>query len=111
MAEAATTVPDNTAQTANATEEEKTCAPGEHQPANCEETFGDIVSDEYKLRCTWTLWEHYEAQGGEQMDYASSMCKAAWFNDLVSFSVAWNSIPHRDLNNIFYQDLTKKVKL
>ena len=65
MAEAATTTPETAAVAANATEEEKTCAPGEHQAINCEETFGEVVSEDLKLRCTWTLWEHYEAQGGE----------------------------------------------
>mmetsp|Transcript_35344 Transcript_35344/g.43206 ORF Transcript_35344/g.43206 Transcript_35344/m.43206 type:complete len:119 (-) Transcript_35344:33-389(-) len=39
------------------------------------------------------------------------MCKACWFDDMVSFAVAWNTIPHRDLSNIFYNSTTKLVKI
>jgi len=59
--------------------------------------------EEMKFRCEWTLWEHYDAESG-QIDYASSMCKTCWFNDMTSFAVAWNTIPHRELSNIFYND-------
>ena len=45
------------------------------------------------------------------MDYASSMCKACWFNDLMSFTVAWSTIPHSDLSNIFFDDVKKTVKI
>ena len=62
------------------------------------------------FRCKWTLWEHYESQG-EKMDYASSMCKACWFNDMVSFVTAWSTIPHSNLTNIFYNDETKTCKI
>lgn len=64
---------------------------------------------EVKFRCDWTLWEHYES-AGPKMDYASSMCKACWFNDMVSFAVAWSTIPHRDLTNIFFNDETRTIK-
>ena len=40
------------------------------------------------------------------------MAKVCWFNDVVSFSVAWNSIPHQKLTNIFFdadQGLVKYV--
>jgi len=42
------------------------------------------------------------------------MTKVCWFNDLISFSVAWNSIPHKDLTNIFFchdKGLVKYVKV
>ena len=45
------------------------------------------------------------------MDYAQSMCKACWFNDLVSFTTAWTTLPHRDLSNIFYNEQTRTVKM
>ena len=92
----------------NATEEEKAT---EHQSPTMEETFADPVVPELKFRCDWTLWEHYEAHGDAQMDYTSSMCKACWFNDLVSFSTAWNTIPHRELTNVFYNEDTRTVNL
>ena len=88
---------------ANATEETKAVEPGEEQAPTVVETFDEPVAEELKFRQAWTLWEHYEALEGT-MDYSDSMCKACWFNDLVSFSVAWNSIPHRQLSNIFYND-------
>ena len=106
MAEAAKPVSETTP-AANATEDSKKEV---EQSPNLEETYDTPVIDELKFRCDWTLWEHYEAQG-EQMDYANSMCKACWFNDMVSFSTAWNTIPHRDLNNIFYNNETRTVKL
>ena len=83
----------------------------EEDNANVEETFDTPVYPEIKFRCDWTLWEHYESQGHQQLDYAQSMCKACWFNDMVSFSVAWNSIPHRDLSNIFYNSDSRTVNM
>jgi hypothetical protein len=74
-----------------------------------DETLDTPVLEELRFRNSWTLWEHYEPQEG-QMDYASTMCKACWFNDMVSFTMAWNTIPHRDLTNIF-SDGDKTVKL
>ena len=65
-----------------------------------EETFDEPVCEEFGFKCKWTLWEHYD--NFSQDDYLSSMAKVCWFNDLVSFSVAWNSIPHRELRNIFF---------
>ena len=38
------------------------------------------------------------------------MSKVCWFNDLLSFSVAWNSIPHRKLTDVFYNSEIKKAK-
>ena len=62
------------------------------------------------FRCKWTLWEHYESQG-EKLDYAASMCKTCWFNDMISFVTAWSTIPHSDLANIFYNEETKTCKI
>ena len=76
-----------------------------------EETFEEPVLEELRLKSSWTLWEHYESQGDRRMDYASSMCKACWFNDLISFAVAWNTLPHRDLTNIFFNEQSKTVKM
>ena len=94
----------------NATEEEKKVEVGEEQANNCEETFLEPVEPAFKFRCEWTLWEHYDAFEG-QTDYQNALCKVCWFNDIISFSVAWNTIPHRQLSNIFYNDQTKSVKL
>ena len=33
-----------------------------------------------------------------------------WFNDLASFAVAWNSVPHKDLKQIFYNGDQQKVR-
>ena len=38
------------------------------------------------------------------------MSKVCWFNDLMSFSVSWNSIPHKNLTNLFYNSDSKTVK-
>ena len=76
-----------------------------------EETFEDPIIPEIKFRSDWTLWEHYENAGGEPIDYQLSMCKACWFNDMISFATAWNTIPHSDLTNIFTNDETKMVKM
>ena len=38
------------------------------------------------------------------------MAKVCWFNDLVSLAVAWNSIPHTQLSNVFYDDATQKCR-
>jgi len=81
------------------------------QSPTLEETFNDPVLEELSLKNSWTLWEHYESQGDRKMDYASSMCKACWFNDLVSFAVAWNQLPHRDLTNIFFNEASKTLKI
>lgn len=104
MVESAT---ENTA-TVNATEEENKV---EEQDPFIEETFDDPIIPETKFNSDWTLWEHYEAADGASVDYTQSMCKACWFNDLVSFSTAWNTIPHADLTNIFFNDETKMVKM
>jgi hypothetical protein len=39
------------------------------------------------------------------------MSIVCWFNDLIGFSKAWNSIPHRDLRNFFYNCKTDKVAM
>ena len=103
----ATKVVAESAEIKNATEEVKA---EPEQASNMEETFDTPVIPELKFRCDWTLWEHYESQG-TPMDYASSMCKACWFNDLISFTTAWTTIPHRDLTNIFYNSESRTVKL
>ena len=38
------------------------------------------------------------------------MAKVCWFSDIISFSVAWNSIPHRKLTNIFFDSDYGQVK-
>lgn len=96
---------------ANATEEIVKPEAEPEQSATMEETFDEPVIDELKLSHPWTLWEHYESQGSGKMDYASSMCKACWFNDMLSFSVAWNTIPHSDLANIFFNEQSRTVKM
>lgn len=101
---------EETVAVANATEEVRASEAGEEMSPTVEETFAETVCEEHKFRCEWTLWEHYEALEGAT-DYSTSFCKTCWFNDLVSFSVAWNTIPHRQLSNIFYNDQTKQVKL
>ena len=65
-----------------------------------------------KFNRSWTLWEHYERVHGrgKPMDYSQSMAKVCWFNDLVSLAVAWNSIPHTQLSNVFYDDATQKCR-
>jgi len=30
------------------------------------------------------------------------MKKVAWFNDAISFAQAWVNIPHREINNFFF---------
>lgn len=94
----------------NATEE-ATDAPAvvEMSPL-CEETFNEPEIPQVAFRCKWSLWEHYESQA-EKMDYASSMCKVCWFNDMISFVTAWSTIPHSDLANIFFNDETKTCKM
>ena len=52
------------------------------------------------------MWEHY----ADIDDYLKSMAKVCWFNDLMSFTVAWNSIPHKSLTNLFYDSERKEVK-
>ena len=38
------------------------------------------------------------------------MMEICWFNDLTSFSVGWNSIPHKELRHIFYNGDVQKVR-
>ena len=38
------------------------------------------------------------------------MMKVCWFNDVMSFSISWNSIPHKNLKNLFYNAENQKVK-
>ena len=83
----------------------------EEQSPFMEETFEDPLIAETKFKSDWTLWEHYEDPRGEKIDYTQSMCKACWFNDMISFATAWNTIPHSDLTNIFYNDESKTVKM
>ena len=95
MVEIATEAADSTAppaesnQTDDRNSEEEKEAEAEEQSPTCEETFNEPVTPETKFTNDWTLWEHYESHTGEKMDYASSYCKACWFNDLISFAVAW----------------------
>ena len=51
------------------------------------------------------MWEHYDID-----DYMKSMSKVCWFNDLMSFSVSWNTIPHKKLSDVFYNSDSKTVK-
>ena len=109
MAEARAEEP--TSASANATEETKveTQEPEEQIPL-VEETYNEAVASELKFRCEWTLWEHYECPESP-LSYADGMCKACWFNDMVSFAIAWNSVPHRNLANIFYNEQSRSVRL
>ena len=38
------------------------------------------------------------------------MMEICWFNDLTSFSVGWNSVPHKELKAIFYNGDIQKVR-
>ena len=63
--------------------------------------------EEFKLKRSWTLWEHYEKiGGGKDNNYNANFGKVCWFHDLISMAVACNSIPHFQLSNIFYNDAT-----
>lgn len=59
----------------------------------------EVLAEELRFGCKWALWEHFE---GEKDNYSASMKKVAWFDDAISFALAWNNIPHRDINNFFY---------
>jgi hypothetical protein len=39
------------------------------------------------------------------------MRRVCWFNDMVSFANAWNSIPHNDIHKFFYDHKTKNVNM
>lgn len=70
------------------------------------------VCEEFKLKRSWTLWEHFEKpQGWKNNDYNLLMAKVCWFEDLISMSVACNTIPHFQLSNIFYNDETQTSRL
>ena len=73
-----------------------------------EERFAEALCEEFKFDRQWTLWEHYDNTNID--DYLNSMMKVCWFNDLMSFSISWNSIPHKDLKNLFYNAENQKVK-
>ena len=34
----------------------------------------------------------------------------AWFDDIVSFSTAWNNIKHREIKNFFFDETTNKIQ-
>ena len=38
------------------------------------------------------------------------MNKVAWFDDIVSFSLAWKTIKHREVKNFFYDPSTKRIQ-
>ena len=38
------------------------------------------------------------------------MNKVAWFDDIVSFALAWRNIKHREIKNFFYNDDTKTIQ-
>jgi len=39
------------------------------------------------------------------------MKKVAWFNDVVSFAEAWVNIPHKNIENFFYDSNKKTVQM
>ena len=78
------------------------------EEAKQEERFNEALCEEFKFKNQWTLWEHYDNASND--DYLSSMMKVCWFNDLMSFSISWNSIPHKNLNNLFYNHDKGMVK-
>ena len=70
------------------------------------ETFEKVLDPSLEFKSSWAIWEHYE--GG---DFEDSMKKVAWFNDVVSFAEAWVNIPHRNIENFFYDSNKKTVQM
>jgi len=71
-----------------------------------EEKFEEVLDSSLKFKSSWAIWEHYE---GEK--YEDSMKKVAWFNDVISFAEAWVNIPHRSIENFFYDSNKKTVQM
>lgn len=80
-----------------------------------EEKFEDALCEEGKFARQWTLWEHYDKppirSGNSKDDYKNQMAKVCWFNDIMSFALAYSKAPHADFRNIFYDDATNKCRL
>ena len=77
-----------------------------------EEQYEEPIVEELSLG-EWTFWEHYEdlPSASYQKDkknnptseqYLASLQKVAWFNNVVTFWQAWQSLPISKLENFFY---------
>jgi hypothetical protein len=73
------------------------------------EVFDPPMLKELEMKFKWTMWEHYEVIG--QVDWTDSMGIVCWFNDLISFSMAWNTVPHKDIKKFFYDKTIAKVPM
>ena len=69
------------------------------------EKFEDILDKALEFKSSWAIWEHYEGE-----NFEDAMKKVAWFNDVVSFAEAWVNLPHKNIENFFYDHSSKTVQ-
>lgn len=84
-------------------------AEDEEQKKQQLEVFEEPELPALKLDQCWTMWEHYETASQQTTSFEEQMSIVCWFNDIASFSSVWSRIPHKDLNNFFYDRKTKEV--
>jgi hypothetical protein len=56
------------------------------------------------------MWEHYDT-GNTKAAFEDQMAVVCWFNDLINFGKCWNTVPHQQLKNFFYDNQTKVVPM
>lgn len=66
----------------------------------------------------WTIWENIapiedsaSSKNMHEQDWDLKTKKVAWFDNLITFHKAWNSIQHADLSNIFYDPEKQSFKV
>ena len=62
------------------------------------------------MKYKWTMWEHYDT-GNTKAAFEDQMAVVCWFNDLINFGKCWNTVPHQQLKNFFYDPHTKVVPM
>jgi hypothetical protein len=73
--------------------------------------YDPVPLPELELKHKWSMWEHYEVINQMTANFEDQMQIVCWFHDLIGFAKAWNSIPHKDVSNFFYNKKTNKVPM
>ena len=80
--------------------------------------LSEVISKELDIGREWCLWEQFDSvvegertASTNQANYGHNMKQVALFNDIPSFARVWKTLPHCQIDKIFFNNKTNNVNI
>lgn len=74
----------------------------------------DICGDSLKLygNQKWVIWENIDFTSKKGYDWFQQQLRVvAWFDNMINFHQAWNTIPHSNISDVMYNATTQQFNM